>query len=79
MPAKSIIMAFVFSAWMVVLIVAGLIVAYTGFFGLAVLGLEIVKTRLLLIAVEARLIALVGNPDGPHGGVQPLLGVDLGL
>jgi hypothetical protein len=45
----------------------------------AVLGLEIVKTRLLLVAVEARLVALVGNPDGPHGGVQPLLGVDLGL
>jgi hypothetical protein len=41
MPAKSIVMAFVLSAWLVALIVAGLIVAYTGFFGLAVLGLVV--------------------------------------
>jgi len=41
MPAKSIVMAFVLSAWLVTLIVAGLIVAYTGFFGLAVLGLVV--------------------------------------
>ena len=41
MPAKSIVMAFVLSGWLVVLIVAGLIVAYTGFFGLAVLGLVV--------------------------------------
>lgn len=41
MPTKSVIMAFILSAWMVVLIVAGLIVAYTGFFGLAVLGLVV--------------------------------------
>lgn len=39
MPAKSIVMAFVLSGWLVALIVAGLILAYTGFFGLAVLGL----------------------------------------
>lgn len=38
MPAKSIVMAFVLSGWLVALVVAGLIVAYTGFFGLAVLG-----------------------------------------
>ena len=41
MPAKSIVMAFVLSGWLIVLIVAGLIVAYTGFFGLAVLGLVV--------------------------------------
>jgi hypothetical protein len=41
MPGKSIVMAFVLSGWLVVLIVAGLIVAYTGFFGLAVLGLVV--------------------------------------
>ena len=41
MPAKSIVMAFVLSGWLVVLIVAGLIMAYTGFFGLAVLGLVV--------------------------------------
>jgi hypothetical protein len=40
-PAKSIVMAFILSGWLVVLIVAGLIVAYTGFFGLAVLGLVV--------------------------------------
>ena len=41
MPAKSIVMAFVLSGWLVALIVAGLIIAYTGFFGLAVLGLVV--------------------------------------
>jgi len=39
MPAKSIVMAFVLSGWLIALVVAGLIVAYTSFFGLAVLGL----------------------------------------
>lgn len=39
MPAKSFLMAFVLSGWLVALVVAGLIVAYTGFFGIAVLGL----------------------------------------
>jgi hypothetical protein len=39
MPAKSFVMAFVLSGWLVALVVAGLIVAYTSFFGLAVLGL----------------------------------------
>ena len=38
MLAKSIVMALVLSAWLIVLVLAGLIVAYTGFFGLAVLG-----------------------------------------
>jgi hypothetical protein len=41
MPAKSIVMAFVLSGWLVALIVAGLIMAYAGFFGLAVLGLVV--------------------------------------
>jgi hypothetical protein len=41
MPAKSIVMAFVLSGWLVALIVAGLIVAYAGFFGLGVLGLVV--------------------------------------
>jgi hypothetical protein len=45
----------------------------------AVLGLEILKTRIVVVALEARLLALVGNSDGPHGGVEPVLGVDLGL
>ena len=38
MPAKSFLMAFVLSGWLVALVVAGLIVAYTSFFGIAVLG-----------------------------------------
>jgi hypothetical protein len=42
MPAKSIVMAFVLSGWLVALIVAGLIVAYTSFFGIGVLGVLIV-------------------------------------
>jgi hypothetical protein len=46
---------------------------------LAYLGLEIVKTRVVVVGLEARLLALVGNPDGPHGGVEPVVGVDLGL
>ena len=41
LPAKSIVMAFVLSGWLVVLIVAGLVIAYTGFFGLALLGLVV--------------------------------------
>ena len=41
MPAKSIVMAFVLSGWLIALVTAGLIVAYTGFFGVAVLGLLI--------------------------------------
>jgi hypothetical protein len=41
MPAKSIVMAVVLSGWLIALVMAGLIVAYTGFFGVAVLGLII--------------------------------------
>ena len=39
MPAKSIVMAVVLSGWLVALVLAGLIVAYTGFFGIGALGL----------------------------------------
>jgi hypothetical protein len=41
MPAKSFVMAFVLSGWLVALVVAGLIIAYTSFFGVAVLGVLI--------------------------------------
>lgn len=41
MPAKSFIMAFVLSGWLVALLIGGLIVAYTSFFGVAVLGVLI--------------------------------------
>jgi hypothetical protein len=41
MPAKSFVMAFVLSGWLVARVVAGLIIAYTSFFGIAVLGVLI--------------------------------------
>ena len=41
MPAKSVVMAVVLSGWLVALVMAGLIVAYTGFFGVGALGLLI--------------------------------------
>jgi hypothetical protein len=44
-----------------------------------VIGVDVLKTRALLVEVQARLMALVGNPDGPHGAVQPQIGVDLGF
>ena len=44
-----------------------------------VFGLEIWKTRALTIDVQARLLALVGNPDGPHVAIQPSLGFDAGF
>lgn len=62
MPAKSIVMAFVLSGWLVGLVLAGLIVAYTGFFGLAVLG----------IFVFAVSVTMDRDRDGPVGaGMTP--------
>ena len=63
MPAKSIVMAFVLSGWLVVLIVAGLIVAYTNFFGLAVLGLVVLC---LGVIVDQDRDGVVGS-----GGMTP--------
>jgi hypothetical protein len=48
MPAKSFVMAFVLSGWLVALVIAGLIVAYTGFFGLAVLGLIVLALSVIV-------------------------------
>jgi len=44
-----------------------------------VFGLEIFKTSALMIDVQARAVALVGNPDGPHAAIQPSIGFDLGF
>jgi hypothetical protein len=44
-----------------------------------VFGLEIFKTSALVIDAQARAMAMVGNPDGPHVGIQPSLGFDLGF
>ena len=41
MPGKSIIMAFVWSGWLIASVIAFMIVAYAGFFGVAVIGLMI--------------------------------------
>jgi hypothetical protein len=44
-----------------------------------VFGLEILKTSALMIDLQARAMAMVGNPDGPHAAIQPSLGFDLGF
>jgi hypothetical protein len=44
-----------------------------------VFGLEILKTSALMIDVQVRAQAMVGNPDGPHAAVQPSVGFDLGF
>ena len=41
MPIKSIVMAFVLSGWLIAAVVAFMIVAYTSFFGVAVIGVLI--------------------------------------
>ena len=47
MPAKSIVMAVVLSGWLIASVIAFMIVAYAGFFGVGVVGLMIwfVSTR----------------------------------
>ena len=41
MPGKSIVMAFVWSGWLIASVIAFMIVAYAGFFGVGVIGLMI--------------------------------------
>jgi hypothetical protein len=41
MPGKAFVMAFVWSGWLVVSVIAFMIVAYTSFFGVGVIGLMI--------------------------------------
>ena len=41
MPGKSIVMAFVWSGWLIASVIAFMIVAYASFFGVAVIGLMI--------------------------------------
>lgn len=47
MPLKSILMAFALSAWLIASVIAFMVVAYTTFFGIGVIGLMIwfVSTR----------------------------------
>lgn len=48
MPAKSIVMAFVLSGWLIALVLAALVVAYTSFFGIAVIGVFILAISVTL-------------------------------
>ena len=41
MPGKAFVMAFVWSGWLIASVIAFMIVAYAGFFGVAVIGLMI--------------------------------------
>jgi len=41
MPGKAFVMAFVWSGWLIASVIAFLIVAYAGFFGMGVIGLMI--------------------------------------
>jgi hypothetical protein len=41
MPGKAIVMAFVWSGWLIASVIAFMIVAYASFFGVAVIGLMI--------------------------------------
>jgi hypothetical protein len=41
MPAKSVVMAIVLSGWLIAAVFAALIVAYTSFFGVGVIGIMI--------------------------------------
>ena len=48
MPAKSVVMAFVLSGWLIALVLAALIVAYTNFFGIAVIGVFVLAISVTL-------------------------------
>ena len=63
MPAKSIVMAFVLAGWLIALVTAGLIVVYTGFFGIAVLGLVVVCFSVI---IDQDRDGAVGNGMTPH-------------
>lgn len=41
MPGKAIVMAFVWSGWLIASVIAFMIVAYAGFFGVGVIGVTI--------------------------------------
>ncbi len=45
----------------------------------AVFGLDVLRTKALLIDVHARLWIMVGNGDGPHASAQPNVGVHVGF
>ncbi|HEV3490509.1 MAG TPA: hypothetical protein VG224_07845 [Reyranella sp.] len=62
MPGKSIVMAVVLSGWLIAAVIAFMIVAYTSFFGIAVVGLMI-----WFVSIRVDL-----EQEGPVGvGVSP--------
>jgi hypothetical protein len=42
-----------------------------------VIALELVKTRSILLGLQLRALALVGNESGPHVGLGPTLGANV--
>lgn len=45
----------------------------------AVGGVDVFRTASFVVGAQARFLLLVGNPDGPHAGVQPAVTVDVGF
>lgn len=60
MPAKSVVMAIVLSGWLIAAVFAALIVAYTSFFGVGVIGI-----MLWFVCARVEL-----EEDGPVGNVS---------
>ena len=75
MPGKSIVMAVVLSGWLIASVIAFMIVAYAGFFGIGVVGLMIwfVSTRVDLeqegwvgVGVSPGLLRAAGHRGRPR-------------
>jgi Domain of unknown function (DUF4349) len=45
----------------------------------AVAGADVFRASSFVVGVQARFLLLVGNPDGPHGGLEPALTVEVGF
>lgn len=60
MPAKSVVMAIVLSGWLIAAVFAALVVAYTSFFGIGVIGI-----MLWFVCAQVEL-----EEDGPVGNAS---------
>jgi hypothetical protein len=45
----------------------------------AVGGIDVFRTASFVVGAQARVLLLVGNPDGPHAGIAPALTVEVGF
>jgi Domain of unknown function (DUF4349) len=45
----------------------------------AVAGIDVFRAASFVVGAQARFLLLVGNPDGPHGGIEPALTADVGF